>query len=173
MSPFCWQPSGEILLMYVRSTYLTLFGRIAMGKSDNSDVCIFIFAVACDLPAALGELRAAIRLCHRGCNKIVPHAPCKPISSRLLRCTFHFRDGSSTAVISAPALGLLQSPAEKTNDISWIFCTGSFLVFRCNSEISILGLLTESMVASAVGAQKKISFTPIPIRITATAAMIT
>jgi hypothetical protein len=36
-----------------------------------------------------------------------------------------------------------------------------------------LTLLTESRFASAGGAQKKISFTPNPIRITATAAMIT
>jgi hypothetical protein len=37
----------------------------------------------------------------------------------------------------------------------------------------MLTLLTESRFASAVGAETKISFTPTPIRITATAAMIT
>jgi hypothetical protein len=51
--------------------------------------------------------------------------------------------------------------------------TGRFLAFRSISEISMLTLLTESRFASAGGAQKKISFTPNPIRITATAAMIT
>jgi hypothetical protein len=63
-------------------------------------------------------------------------------------------------------------PSEKTNVMSWIFCTGGLLVFRCISEISMLTLLTESSFASAIGSEKKISFMPNPTRTTAIAAMM-
>lgn len=57
-----------------------------------------------------------------------------------------------------------QSPSAKMNVMSWIFCMGTFLVFRCNSEISMRTFLTESSFASAVGSEKKIRFTPIALR---------
>jgi hypothetical protein len=53
-----------------------------------------IFTAACDLSAALTELRVAIQLCGGRAvgTRIAPRAPRKSTSSRLLRCTLHFRD---------------------------------------------------------------------------------
>ena len=59
--------------------------------------------------------------------------------------------------------------SEKTNDISLTFCTGRPL--ECIWRTFMLELLTLLASASAIGAGKKNSFTPNPIRIAAVTAI--
>jgi hypothetical protein len=83
--------------------FVPLFGQIAIGKPRVFTMfAIFDFAAEYDLSAALTELRAAIRLCDgRGRNGLLSARPRKSTSSRMLRCTLHFGNGSK-ARITAP-----------------------------------------------------------------------
>ena len=70
---------------------------------------------------------------------------------------------------SSDEMGANQS-SEKTNDMSLTFCTGRPL--WCIWRTFILELVTPLASASAVGAEKKNSFTPNPIRIAAATAIV-